>query len=96
MQGELTAIDNATTIEVEWIRKLLMDICVIEKPTTAIMKSSRHVKRILKSVEKMRNSKVIALDYIQMSRNSADPFIKGLSCNVIENASSDMGLTPTL
>jgi hypothetical protein len=28
------------------------------------IKSSRHVKRRLKSVRKMRNSKVIALDYI--------------------------------
>jgi hypothetical protein len=60
------------------------------------MKSSRHVKRRLKSVRKMRNSGVIALDYIQTSKNLADPFTKGLSCNVIDNASREMGLRPTL
>ena len=48
------------------------------------MKSSRHVKRRLKTVRKMRNSGVIALDYIHTSRNLADPFTKGLSRNVIE------------
>lgn len=52
------------------------------------MKSSRHVKRRLKSVRKMRNSGVIALDYIQTSKNLADPFTKGLSCNVIINRRS--------
>jgi hypothetical protein len=60
------------------------------------MKSSRHVKRRLKSVRKMRNSKVIALDYIQTSRNLADPFTKGLSHNVIDNVSREMSLRPTL
>jgi hypothetical protein len=60
------------------------------------MKSSRHVKRRLKSVKKMRNSGVIALDYIQTSKNLADPFTKGLSRNVIDNASREMGLRPTL
>ena len=58
------------------------------------MKSSRHVKRRLKSARKLRNSGVIALDYIQMSRNLADPFTKGLSRNVIDNASSEMGMRP--
>ena len=59
------------------------------------LKSSRHVKRRLKSVQKLKNSEVIALDYIQTSRNLADPFTKGLSRNVIENASKEMGLRPT-
>ncbi len=58
------------------------------------MKSSRHVKRRLKSVRKLRNSGAITLDYIQIVRNLADPFTKGLSCNVIDNASKDMGLRP--
>jgi hypothetical protein len=43
------------------------------------MKSSRHVKRRLKSVRKMRNSRVIALDYMHTSKILADPFTKGLS-----------------
>jgi hypothetical protein len=60
------------------------------------MKSSRHVKRRLKSIRKMRNSRVIALDYIQTSKNLADPFTKGLSHNVIDNASREMCLRPTL
>src|SRR5215216_2648866 len=59
------------------------------------MKSSRHVKRRLKSIRKMRNSGVITLDYIQTSKNLADPFTKGLSRNVIDNASMEMGLRPT-
>ena len=60
------------------------------------VKSSRHVKRRLKSVRKMRNYGVIALDYINTSKKLADPFTKGLSRNVIENASKEMGLRPTL
>jgi hypothetical protein len=114
MEAELTALDTAT-VEAEWLRELLMDLPVVEKPIPAIpmncdnqtviikvnsskdnMKSSRHVKRRLKSVRKMRNSGVIALDYIQTSKNLADPFTKGLSRNVIDNASREMGLRPTL
>ena len=60
------------------------------------MKSSRHVKRRLKSVRKMRNSGVITLDYIQTSKNLADPFTKGLSRNVIDNASKEIGMKPTI
>ncbi|KAK1561446.1 hypothetical protein QYE76_008287 [Lolium multiflorum] len=108
MEAELTALDTAT-VEAEWLRELLMDLPVVEKPIPAIpmncdnqtvivkvnsskdnMKSSRHVKRRLKTVRKMRNSGVIALDYIHTSRNLADPFTKGLSRNVIENASREM------
>ena len=43
------------------------------------MKSSRHVKRCLKSVRKLRNTCVIALDYIRTAKNLADQFTKGLS-----------------
>ena len=59
------------------------------------MKSTRHVKRQLKSVRKLRNSGVIALDYVHTSNNLADQFTKGLSRNVIESASREMGLRPT-
>jgi hypothetical protein len=34
------------------------------------MKSTRHIKRHLKSVRKLRNSGVIALDYVHMSKKS--------------------------
>ena len=60
------------------------------------MKSSRHIQRRLKSVRKMKNSGVIALDYIQTSKNLVDPFTKGLSRNVIDNASREMGMRPTI
>ena len=57
-------------------------------------KSSRYVKRRLKSVRKMRNYRVISVIYIQTDKNLADPFTKGLSRNVIEGASRDMDLRP--
>lgn len=112
MEAELVALDTAT-VEAEWLRELLMDLPVGEKPIPAIlmycdnqtvlikvkstkdnMKSSRHVKRPLKSVRSLRNSGVIAVDYVQTAKNLADPFTKGLSRNVIENASREMGLIP--
>jgi hypothetical protein len=57
--------------------------------------SSRHIKRRLKSVRKLLNSGVITVTYIQKDKNLADPFTKGLSRNVIDSASREMGLRPT-
>jgi hypothetical protein len=57
-------------------------------------KSTRHVKRRLKSVRKLRNSGVIPVAYVQTDKNLADPFTKELSWNVIEFASREMGMTP--
>ena len=109
MEAELTALDTVT-VEAEWLRQLLMDLPVVEKPVPAILmncdnqiviikvnsakdnaKSSRHVKRRLKSVRKLRKSGVISVTYIQ---NLADPFTKGLSRNMIDSASRDMGMIP--
>jgi hypothetical protein len=59
------------------------------------MKFTRHVKRQLKSARKLRNSGVIALDYVHTSKNLPDQFTKGLSRNVIEGALRDLGLGPT-
>ena len=59
------------------------------------MKSTRHVKRRLKSIRKLRNSRAIALDYVHTSKNLTDQFTKGLSRNVIDSASSEMDLRPT-
>jgi hypothetical protein len=42
----------------------------------------------------MRNSGVVTLDYIHNEKNLVDPFTKGLSCNVIDTASKEMGLRP--
>ncbi|WVZ50266.1 hypothetical protein U9M48_001538 [Paspalum notatum var. saurae] len=57
-------------------------------------KSSRHVRRRVKSVRKMRHSGVISVTYIQTEKNLADPFTKGLSRNVIDIASREMGMRP--
>jgi hypothetical protein len=43
----------------------------------------------------MRNSVVIILDYIHIKKNLTYPFTKGLSHNVIDVASKEMGLRPT-
>jgi hypothetical protein len=59
------------------------------------MKSTRHVKWRLKFVRKLRNSRVIVLNYVHTSKNLADQFTKRLSRNVVDNASSEMGLRPT-
>jgi hypothetical protein len=59
------------------------------------VKSSRHIKRRLKSVGKMRNSKVITLDYIHIKKNQTYLFTMRLSHNVIDAASKKMGLRPT-
>jgi len=112
MEAELTALDT-DTFETEWLRELLMDLPVVEKPVPAILmncdnqtvivkvnsaqdnaKSSKHVKRRLKSVKKLRNSGVISVTYIQTDKNLADPFTKGLSRNVIDSASREMGMRP--
>ena len=57
-------------------------------------KSTRHVKRHLKTVRKLRNSGIIAVAYLQTDKNLIDPFTKGLSRNVIEIASREMGMRP--
>jgi hypothetical protein len=43
------------------------------------MKSSRHVKRQLKSVRKLRNPRVIAIGYINTAKKLTYLFEKGLS-----------------
>jgi hypothetical protein len=113
MEVELTALDT-TGVEAEWLRVLLMDLPIVEKPILAIsmncdnqtviikvnssrdnMRSTRHVKRKLKFVKKLRNSRIITLDYVHTSKNLADQFTKGLSRNVIESVSRELGLRPT-
>jgi hypothetical protein len=42
----------------------------------------------------MRNSEVITEGYVHSEKNLANPFTKGLSRNVIDNASKEMGLRP--
>ena len=45
------------------------------------MKLTWHVKGRLESIRKLRNSRVIALDYVHTSKNLADRFTKRLSHN---------------
>jgi hypothetical protein len=59
------------------------------------MKTIRHMKRRLKSTIKLKNYGVIALDYIHTFKNLADQFTKGLSRNVVEGVSRELGLRPT-
>jgi hypothetical protein len=113
MVAELASLDT-TTMEADWLRELLMDLPIVEKPLSTILvncdnqtvivkvdslkdniKSSRHIKRRLMSIRKMRNSRVITLDYIYTEKNLADPFTKGLSHNVVDAAFKEMGLRPT-
>ena len=113
MEAELTALDT-TSVEADWLRELLMDLSIVEKPIPAIlmncdnqivivkvnnskdnMKSSRHIKRRLKSVRKMKNSGVITVDYIETAKNLADQFTNSFSRNVIDYTSSELGLRPT-
>jgi hypothetical protein len=67
IEAELATLDT-TTMEDDWLRELLMDLPIVEKPLPAIlmkcdnqivivldssnnnMKSSRHIKRQLKSI----------------------------------------------
>jgi hypothetical protein len=91
MEAKLTIFDTST-IEVDWLHELLMDLPIVEKPLPTIlmsydnqtvivkvdnskdnMKSSRHMKRWVKPVKKMRKSGVIKLDYIHTEKNLADP-----------------------
>jgi hypothetical protein len=92
-----------------YLRELLMDLPVVDKPISAIlincdnqtmitkvknsqdnMKSSKHIKRRLMFVRKLRSSKVIDVDYIRTAKNLADPFTKGLSRTMIDNTSKEM------
>jgi hypothetical protein len=69
---------------------------VIVKVNSAMdnAKSSRNIKRRLKPVRKLRNSGMISVTYISTDKNLEDLVTKGLSRNVIENASREIGMRP--
>jgi hypothetical protein len=105
MEAELTALDTFSLLmELPIVKKPLPTILMNCDNQTVIvkvdsskdnMKSSRHIKRWLKFIRKMRNSGVITLDYIHTEKNLADSFTKGLSHNVLDDVSKEMGLRPT-
>ena len=70
-------------------------VIVKVKSSNDNQQSNKHIKMRLKAVRHLRNFRVIVLDYIQSAKNLADPFTKGISCVVIENASREMGMRPT-
>jgi hypothetical protein len=97
MEAELTALDT-TSAETEWLRELLSDLSVVEKPIQAILmncdnqivitkvnsakdnvKSTRNVKRRLKTVRKLRNSGFITVSYIQTNKNQQIPLQKAIT-----------------
>jgi hypothetical protein len=82
MEAELTTLDTSG-IEAGWLRDLLMDLPVVEKPISAIFincdnqtiivkvkssnnnkQSNKFIRMRLKTVRHLRNSRVIALDYV--------------------------------
>ena len=59
MKAELTAIDT-TTVEAEWLRKLLMDLPMVEKPILAISMNYDNQTVIIKvnsSKNKMKSTR---------------------------------------
>jgi hypothetical protein len=57
-------------------------------------KSNKHIKHRLKSIRKMKNSRVMS--YVKSENSLADPFTKGLPQNVISVMSKDTGMRPIL
>jgi hypothetical protein len=95
MEAENATLDT-TTADAKWLRELLIDLMLVEKPRPAILmncdnqtligkvtsskdngKLSRHVKKRLKFIKKLRNSKVISVTYISIDKILVDPFIRG-------------------
>ncbi|WVZ82631.1 LOW QUALITY PROTEIN: hypothetical protein U9M48_029877 [Paspalum notatum var. saurae] len=109
MEAELAALDTAY-VEAHWLRELLMDLPVVEKPIPAILmncdnrsrlpndkenaKSSRHVRRRVKCCREDETLRSDKCDLYSRREKLADPFTKGLSRNVIDIASKEMGLRP--
>jgi hypothetical protein len=58
------------------------------------IKSTRHIKRHLKPIRRIRNSRVITVDYIQTEKNQVGPFTKGLSRNAVNTTSKEICLRP--
>ena len=59
MEAELAALDTAT-VEAEWLRELLMDLPVVEKPIPAILMNCDNQTVIIKvncSKETMKSSR---------------------------------------
>jgi hypothetical protein len=89
MEAELTALDTASA-EAEWLRELLSDLPVVEKPISTILMNCDNQTMITK----VNSAKDNVVAYVKTDKNLADPFTKGLLRNVIEFASREMGMRP--
>jgi hypothetical protein len=56
MEAELAGLDKAST-EVEWLRELLMDLLVVEKPIPAILINCDNQTVIMKVMNSQANMK---------------------------------------
>ena len=59
MEAELTALDT-TTVEAEWLRELLMDLPIVEKPIPVILMNCDYQTTIVKvnsSKDNMKSSR---------------------------------------
>jgi hypothetical protein len=89
-------------INLSIVEKLLLAILINCDNQTVIVKvdssndniKSKYTSKTVKVCQKMRNSRVIILDYIQTEKNLNNLFTKGLSSNVIDAASKEMELRP--
>uniref|UniRef100_A0A0A8YK98 Uncharacterized protein n=1 Tax=Arundo donax TaxID=35708 RepID=A0A0A8YK98_ARUDO len=59
------------------------------------MKTSKHIKRRIKSIRHAIETGIITVDYIRSKGNLADSFTKGMARTVIQEASRGMRLLPT-
>nr|AAN05391.1 putative reverse transcriptase [Oryza sativa Japonica Group] len=74
MEAELTALDTAT-VEAEWLRELLMDLPVVEKPVPAILMNCDNqtvIIKVISSKDNMKSSRHIKrrLKYVRKQKNS--------------------------
>jgi hypothetical protein len=74
MEAKLTALDT-TTVESEWLRELLMDLSVVEKPVSAILLNCDNqivIVKVNNSMDKAKSPRhvKIRLKSVRKLRNS--------------------------
>jgi len=55
---------------------------------------SRYIRRRHKTVRQLLSRGIITIDYVKSSDNVSDPLTKGLTREVVEKSSREMGLWP--
>ena len=88
MEAELMALDIAST-KAEWLRELMMDLPMVEKPIPAILINCDNqtvITKVKNSHDNMKSTQHVKrrLKYVRKLRSRA----------VIDNASKEMGLRP--